>query len=434
MRGNHPPPGVSAAPVPSPLAPHSPRLSRTPRSQLEPPARAAALSARRPRDPPRAPPRPTMAAFAGAASGFRLVGHRQPPATLYTPAAKLFLSAAASRPPDAQTVAERLRAQKRDAKEEPVPANPVQRIVRDLKRSTQALQRVHPNVLAKVLSQGLLHQDKDLVVINKPYGVPVHGGPGVQLCISDVLPILAKRLRGHKAEPLHLCHRLDKETTGVMVLAWEKEIAHQVQELFKTRQVAKKYWAITVHVPTPAAGVVDIPIMEKEVQGQQRHHKMTLSPSYRTDNNGRVVKVRPCHQAHLAVTQYHVLSYAPSSALVELQPITGVKHQLRVHLSFGLDCPILGDHKYSDWNRLAPQKLSLGTLKKLGLQQSKARHIPLHLHARQLVLPALGSRKEDLSLVCKLPRFFVRSLSRLGLAIPSKDQKDEEGAGHLGAR
>lgn len=68
------------------------------------------------------------------------------------------------------------------------------------------------------------------------------GGPGVQLCISDVLPILAKMLRGHKAEPLHLCHRLDKETTGVMVLAWEQDMAHQVQELFRARQVEKKYW------------------------------------------------------------------------------------------------------------------------------------------------------------------------------------------------
>lgn len=71
---------------------------------------------------------------------------------------------------------------------------------------------------------------------------PFTGGPGVQLCISDVLPVLAKMLHGHKAEPLHLCHRLDKETTGVMVLAWEKEVAHQVQELFRTRQVTKKYW------------------------------------------------------------------------------------------------------------------------------------------------------------------------------------------------
>lgn len=77
------------------------------------------------------------------------------------------------------------------------------------------------------------------------------------------------------------------------------------------------------------------------------------------------------------------------------------------------------------------QKLSDGILKRLGLPQSKARHIPLHLHARQLILPALGSRKEELSLVCKLPHYFVRSLNRLGLEMPSHDQNE---AGHLGAQ
>ncbi|XP_024413163.2 pseudouridylate synthase RPUSD4, mitochondrial [Desmodus rotundus] len=344
-------------------------------------------------------------------------------------------AAAASKPLDAQQLAERLRAQKQEQKnkKEPVPTNPVQRRVQELVRFTKQLQRVHPNVLAKALKRGIVHQDQDLVVINKPYGVPVHGGPGVQLCISDVLPVLAKMLHGHKAEPLHLCHRLDKETTGVMVLAWEKEVAHQVQELFRTRQVTKKYWAVTVRVPVPAAGVVDIPIVEKEVQGQQQHHKMTLSPSYRVDD-GKMVRVRTSRKASVAVTQYQVLSSTVSSALLELQPITGIKHQLRVHLSFGLDCPILGDHKYSDWNKLAPQKLSAGTLKKLGLPQAKARHIPLHLHARQLVLPALGSREEELSLVCRLPRYFVRSLSRLGLKMPSQDQNRDDGAEHQGAQ
>ncbi|XP_015994603.2 mitochondrial RNA pseudouridine synthase RPUSD4 [Rousettus aegyptiacus] len=353
--------------------------------------------------------------------------------SLLTPVSKPFCSAAAaSSPLDAQRLAERLRAQKQEQKTKnvPVPTNPVQRRVQELLRFTQQLQRVHPNVLAKALSRGIVHQDKDLVVINKPYGLPVHGGPGVQLCISDVLPILAKILNGHKAEPLHLCHRLDKETTGVMVLAREKDVAHQVQELFRTRQVAKKYWAITVHIPVPSAGVVDIPIIEKEVQGQQQHHKMALSPSYRMDN-GKMVKVRSSRNAHMAVTQYQVLSSTLSSALLELQPVTGIKHQLRVHLAFGLDCPILGDHKYSDWNRLVPQKLSDGILKRLGLPQSKARHIPLHLHARQLILPALGSRKEELSLVCKLPHYFVRSLNRLGLEMPSHDQNE---AGHLGAQ
>ncbi|XP_032724897.1 mitochondrial RNA pseudouridine synthase RPUSD4 [Lontra canadensis] len=350
-------------------------------------------------------------------------GSRQRLGNVFSLVSKPFCSAAAaSGTMSAQRLAEKLRAQKQEqkTKQQPVPTSPVQRRVQELVRFTKQLQRVHPNVLAKALSRGIVHQDKDLVVINKPYGLPVHGGPGVRLCISDVLPILAKMLHGHKAEPLHLCHRLDKETTGVMVLAWEKEVAHQVQELFRTRQVAKKYWTITVRVPVPPAGVVDIPVIEKEVQGQQLHYKMTLSPGFRMED-GKMVRARSNRKAHTAVTQYQVLSSTLSAALLELQPITGVKHQLRVHLSFGLDCPILGDHKYSDWNKLAPQKLSLGTLKKLGLHQAKARHIPLHLHARQLILPALGSRKEELSLVCEPPHFFIRSLQRLDLQTPSQD-------------
>ncbi|XP_025212464.1 mitochondrial RNA pseudouridine synthase RPUSD4 isoform X2 [Theropithecus gelada] len=376
-----------------------------------------------------------MAAPRWRASVLWIWGNGQGLGSLFSLVSKPFCSAAAaSTSVNAQRLAERLRAQKQeqDTNKKPVSTNPVQRRVEEIVRFTRQLQRVHPNVLAKALTRGILHQDNNLVVINKPYGLPVHGGPGVQLCISDVLPILAKMLHGHKAEPLHLCHRLDKETTGVMVLAWDKDMAHQVQELFRTRQVVKKYWAITVRVPMPSAGVVDIPIVEKEAQGQQQHHKMTLSPSYRMDN-GKMVKVRHSRNAQVAVTRYQVLSSTVSSALVELQPITGIKHQLRVHLSFGLDCPILGDHKYSDWNRLAPQ-LSVGTLKKLGLEQSKARYIPLHLHAQQLILPALGSRKEDLNLVCKLPRFFVCSLRRLGLEMPNQDQNENNEAEHLGAQ
>ncbi|XP_066895398.1 pseudouridylate synthase RPUSD4, mitochondrial isoform X3 [Kogia breviceps] len=329
-----------------------------------------------------------MAAPSCSVSGLWVRGSWQRLGNLFTFVSKpLCSAAAASRPLDAQRLAERFRAQKQEQKtKKPLPTNPVQRRVQELLRFTEQLQRVHPNVLAKALSRGLVHQDEDLVVINKPYGLPVHGGPGVRLCISDVLPVLGKLLRGHKAEPLHLCHRLDKETTGVMVLAWEKEVAHQVQELFRTRQVTKKYWAVTTRTPVPSAGVVDIPIIEKEVQGQERHHKV------------------------------------------------GIKHQLRVHLSFGLDCPLLGDHKYSDWNRLAPQKLSASILKKLGLPQSKARHIPLHLHACQLTLPALQAGKEELNLVCKPPRYFVHSLHRLGLKMPSRDQNGDEETTHSGAR
>ncbi|XP_006891641.1 PREDICTED: RNA pseudouridylate synthase domain-containing protein 4-like [Elephantulus edwardii] len=193
-----------------------------------------------------------MVAPTGCSSAFRVKSSYKRLGSILTLDLQLFSSTIITL--DAQRLAESLRAQKGDQKKVPavlcdklkrksqVSTNPVQRRVSELVRFTRQLQQVHPNVLAKALRRGILHQDKDLVIVNKPYGVPVHGGPGVQLCISDVLPILAKMLHGQKAEPLHLCHRLDKETTGVMVLAWEKEVAHQVQELFQTRQVAKKYW------------------------------------------------------------------------------------------------------------------------------------------------------------------------------------------------
>ncbi|NXX99309.1 RUSD4 synthase, partial [Centropus bengalensis] len=295
-----------------------------------------------------------------------------------------------------------------------VPTDPARRRVQKLAMLSRRLQQVHPNVLAKMLKQGTVYQNEEIVVINKPYGLPVHGGPGVKNCIADVLPILAKMLENMKAEPLHLCHRLDKETTGVMVLARSKEVAERVRLLFKTRQVEKIYWAISLGDPDPPEGIVEIPIVEKEVRSHQPHYKMTLAPSYRlAAEDGRVVKIRKDRDAETAVTRFRLLARSSACSLLELQPITGVKHQIRVHLAYGLGCPILGDHKYSHWSKLAPQKLPEITLKRLKLEQSKARHLPLHLHAHRLSLP-LGQR---IDLVCKPPLFFLNTLEKLQLDI-----------------
>ncbi|XP_062450579.1 pseudouridylate synthase RPUSD4, mitochondrial isoform X1 [Rhea pennata] len=319
----------------------------------------------------------------------------------------------------AEELAERLRAQKSEREKREIPKDPLQRRIQGLAALSKQLQRVHPNVLAKVLRQGVVYQNDEVVVINKPYGLPVHGGPGVKNCITDVLPILAKMLENMKAEPLHLCHRLDKETTGVMVLARSKEAAEKIRLLFKTRQVEKIYWAISLGDPDPAEGVVEIPIMEKEVQSHQSHYKMTLSPNYRlAPEDGKVMKIRKNRNAESAVTRYRVLASSSACSLLELQPITGVKHQIRVHLAYGLGCPILGDHKYSHWSKLAPQKLPEITLKRLKLEQTKARHLPLHLHARQLSLPLGTGEDKCIDLVCKPPSFFKNTMLKLKLEVP----------------
>ncbi|XP_063034654.1 pseudouridylate synthase RPUSD4, mitochondrial isoform X2 [Melospiza melodia melodia] len=172
----------------------------------------------------------------------------------------------------AEELAERLR--KSEEQQREIPKDPTQRWLRELAAMSQQLQQVHPNVLAKILKQRTLYQNEEIVVIDKPYGLPVHGGPGIKNCIADVLPILAKMLENMRAEPLHLCHRLDKETTGVMVLARSKEAAEKIRLLFKTRQVEKIYWAIVLGDPDPVEGVVEIPIVEKEVKSHQSHYKV----------------------------------------------------------------------------------------------------------------------------------------------------------------
>ncbi|XP_026527216.1 mitochondrial RNA pseudouridine synthase RPUSD4 [Notechis scutatus] len=335
-------------------------------------------------------------------------------------------SPAVAAPVTAEQMAEKLREQKKPKAVPEVPKDRVLRRVQEYVQQTRCFQKLHPNVLAKVLKKGILYTNKDIVVINKPYGLPVHGGPGVKTCITDVLPVLAKMLDGMKAEPLHLCHRLDKETTGVMVLAKDEMIAHRVQEMFKTRQVEKKYWAICIGKPEPEEGIVDIPIMEKKVDSHQSHFKMTLAPNYRLSlEDKKLRKVRRNRDAQLAVTRYRVLSSWSTCSVLELEPITGVKHQIRVHLAYGLGCPILGDHKYSHWSKLAPQKLSQGTLKKLGLEQVKARYLPLHLHACKLTLPPINSNEEEkIHLLCKPPIFFKLSLKRLKLEFSESEQKE----------
>lgn len=308
--------------------------------------------------------------------------------------------------------------------EEEAPLSGQQKRVMELKRFSLQLQHVHPNVLAKHLHRGVLYQDKDIVVINKPYGVPVRDDGGVT-SITSVLPVLSKMMDGMKIKSdsqLLPCLKLEKETPGALLLARSEDIAAHIVNLLRDNDVQRKYWVVTVGVPVPSEGVIDIPIIEKEVTGSRPHYKMALSPLFKMNEEGDgVTKVRAHRQAYPAVTKYRVLDSSSGCSLVELEPFTGVKHQMRVHMALALTCPILGDHKYSNWNKLAPQKLPERVLGKLGLEQSKIRYLPLHVLARQLTLP--GTNGADISVSCPLPKYFTQTLNRLRLTLPEKDHK-----------
>ncbi|XP_042083989.1 mitochondrial RNA pseudouridine synthase rpusd4-like [Haplochromis burtoni] len=320
-------------------------------------------------------------------------------------------------------LARKIRGEKSKTRETAPPMSAQQRRVMELKRFSVQLQNVHPNVLAKHLHRSVLYQDKDVVIVNKPYGIPVADDSDVT-SITSVLPVLSKMMDGMKIKSdsqLIPCLGLEKDSTGTLLLARRDEVVEHVLALNRNNKVERKYWVITVGVPVPSEGLIDIPIIEREVTGPQPHYKMALSPLYRLNDEGDgVTKVRSHRQAHPALTKYRVLDSSSGCSLVELQPFTGVKHQMRVHMAFALGCPILGDHKYSHWSKLAPQKLPERVLGKLGIEQSKVRHLPLHLHARQLTLP--GSSQADVNVSCPLPKYFTQTLGRLHITLPDEKQ------------
>ncbi|XP_052824848.1 uncharacterized protein LOC106873813 isoform X2 [Octopus bimaculoides] len=247
----------------------------------------------------------------------------------------------------------------------------------------------------------------DIVAINKPYGLSSHGGPGVHVSLADLLPELAAKIY-HKGT-LHLIHRLDKETTGVLLLARTAEMAAVLHKMFREQEVIKKYWAITKGVPNPDIGIIDIPIAEGSIDGKSR---MVLKPDYTEET--RLVMKKSSVKRFEAVTRYKVLCKSYESALVECQPKTGVKHQVRVHLAFGLNTPIIGDHKYSHINKLAPQRLFPEILQRLNVRQSKVRYIPMHLHSKIIILPQLLDGK-NLFIKADLPYHFRKNMKSLKL-------------------
>lgn len=274
------------------------------------------------------------------------------------------------------------------------------------------LEYLTEDVITKILKDSIIYEDDEIIAVDKPYGLPSHGGPGVHHSMDRYTQPLAERL-GHAVDKLHLVHRLDKETTGVFLLAKNEKVAWRLHQMFKKREVVKRYWVITKGVPDPTQGVIDIPMMEAEVQGKYR---MALRPNYSSETK---LLMKSSHKVNKfeAVTNYRVLDSYQSAALVECQPESGVKHQIRCHLAFGLNTPILGDHKYSHYAKIAPQKLYPDILQRLGVRQAKVRHIPMHLHAVNIILPEFNNGR-NIFISARLPRHFVQNMKWLKLKVP----------------
>lgn len=232
-------------------------------------------------------------------------------------------------------------------------------------------------------AQGMvLYRDKDILVINKPAGLAVQGGSKVGKHLDGMLPAL--QFDGKQVP--RLVHRLDKDTSGVMLLARHTAAAAELQRAFVNKTIRKTYLALVAGVPNPYSGEIESNL-----------DKVTLGEgSYE-----QVMSVE--EEGKRAVTQYRTLEHlAKKIALVELEPITGRTHQLRVHMA-ELGCPIVGDGKYG----------GAAAHIKGGITLSGR----LHLQAWRIELPALFGQKARV-FEAPLATHIAASMESLGLSLP----------------
>lgn len=198
----------------------------------------------------------------------------------------------------------------------------------------------------------VIHRDASIIVINKPPGLAVQGGSDV----THHLDALLDGLRFGATERPRLVHRLDRDTSGVMVLARSAAAARRLAEAFREREPRKVYFALVVGVPQPYSGKIDAP-MAKRAGGAGE--KMAL--------------VATAAGGQRAVTYYRLIESAGRRvAWLALYPKTGRTHQLRVHCAEALGTPILGDGKYG------------GAAAHLPLEGIERR---VHLHAAAIEIP-----------------------------------------------
>ena len=218
----------------------------------------------------------------------------------------------------------------------------------------------------------VIYEDQGAFVLNKPPGLATQGGTKTNQHLDRLLDGLADE-RGRPK----LVHRLDKDTSGALLVARTARSAGHFAKAFSGRTARKVYWAIIVGVPDAEDGVIDAPLAKQPGTGGEKMH---------VD-----------HEEGLpAKTRWRVIDRAGNrAAWVELQPLTGRTHQLRAHMA-SIGHPIVGDAKYGG----AEAFLTGGISRKL------------HLHARRIRIDAPQSGKIDVT--AQLPSHFAESLATLG--------------------
>ncbi|HZH26183.1 MAG TPA: RluA family pseudouridine synthase [Azospirillaceae bacterium] len=223
----------------------------------------------------------------------------------------------------------------------PLPAD----TVRDAPQAPKPISRRD----AEAIQARVLHRDADVLVIDKPAGLAVQGGTSTPRHLDAMLDAL----RFDASERPRLVHRLDKDTSGVLVLARNALAAKRLADAFRGHDARKIYWAVTVGVPSPRRGRIDLALAK---EGTARGERVAAD----------------AEDGKRASSLYTVVEHAHRrAAWVALWPLTGRTHQLRVHMQ-AIGTPILADGKYGGAEAFLE-----------GAELSRQ----LHLHARRIIIP-----------------------------------------------
>lgn len=237
-----------------------------------------------------------------------------------------------------------------------------------------------------VLRQMLLYEDEKIFVFNKPAGLAVQGGSGVNRHVDGML----EAWRNKKGEKPRLVHRLDRDTSGVLVVARTRGAAQSLTAAFRERETKKTYWALVRGVPKKREDKISTWLVKEATPDGD---KMRVCQHGEPDSDHAVSHYR------VIDTRGQILSW------LEMEPYTGRTHQLRVHAAY-IDHPIIGDPKYffADTNWQLPG----------GIQNR------LHLHARRIRIPKPTGGILDI--VAPLPPHMVQSFNLLAFDEADGDQ------------
>ena len=226
----------------------------------------------------------------------------------------------------------------------------------------------------------VIHEDRHAFVLNKPPGLATQGGTKTNQHLDRLLDALADDESGRPK----LVHRLDKDTSGALLVARTARSAGHFAKAFSGRTARKVYWALVVGVPDQAEGLIDAPLAKQPGTGGEKMHV--------SEEHGLPAK-----------TRWRVVDRAGNrAAWVELQPLTGRTHQLRAHMA-AIGHPIVGDAKYGG----AEAFLTGGISRKL------------HLHARRIRIDAPEGGVVDVT--AELPPHIAESLATLGFDLAAGD-------------